>query len=134
MTPSIPHGRETEVKRAMASIPLESFQPGNAGNLMAPTDYPNEPVTAGIDMGAGPGSEAIIPTPDQMSNKLAAREMQYAYPVIMRLASLPNATSQTKILAQRLRALLPVQAHRMPLVPQEIEARIRAQEADSGVR
>jgi len=134
MSPNIPHGEETAVKRALADIPLESFQPGQGGGLMSPSAYPNEPLTAGIDMGAGPGSESLIPTEDQLGNQLAAKEMRYAYPIIMRLASLPNATSQTKILAQRLRAMLPVDARRMPLVPQELEAKIRAQETSRGIQ
>ena len=47
--------------------------------LMAPTQRPNEPVTAGIDMGAGPGSEAIIaPSLPQASLKnTILRAMQF---------------------------------------------------------
>lgn len=33
--------------------------------LMAPTERPNEPVTAGIDVGPGPGSEVMADRPNQ---------------------------------------------------------------------
>jgi hypothetical protein len=33
--------------------------------LLAPTSRPNEPITAGIDRGAGPGSEAIGTLPNK---------------------------------------------------------------------
>lgn len=48
-------------------------------SLMAPTQRPNEPVTAGIDLGAGPGSEAIITPPQQQSDIRATlqKAMQY---------------------------------------------------------
>lgn len=60
-------------------------------------------------MGPGVGPEGILPQPDEMSDRFAAQQLQYWYPLIMRLASMPNATAQTKILAQRMRTSLAVQ-------------------------
>lgn len=48
------------------SIP-EQFPPG--GFLNQPTSRPNEPVTAGLDIGAGPGSE-IMGMPSRRQNQV----------------------------------------------------------------
>jgi hypothetical protein len=41
--------------------------------LTAPTDRPNEPITAGMDFGAGPGSEALnLPRERSLSEILAS--------------------------------------------------------------
>jgi hypothetical protein len=41
--------------------------------LTAPTERPNEPVTAGMDFGAGPGSEALnLPRQRSLSEILAS--------------------------------------------------------------
>lgn len=47
--------------------------------LFAPTQRANEPITAGIDMGAGPGSEAIItpPMPQSDLRSTLLKAMQY---------------------------------------------------------
>jgi len=42
----------------LASTP--SAKPSPITELYAPTDRPNEPVTSGIDMGAGVGSDALM--------------------------------------------------------------------------
>lgn len=133
LQPVIQHGQETGYKRALANTPLQSFQPGKPGGLMSPSTAPNEPITAGLPVGPGPGPEAMIPQPNMVADKLSASEMKWAYPVVMRLATLPNATQQTKIFARRLRALLPVGPQRMPMVPQEIMDHLRRQEQAGGV-
>lgn len=47
--------------------------------LMAPTQRPNEPITSGIDMGPGPGSESIItpPMPQADLRNTILKAMQY---------------------------------------------------------
>lgn len=132
LTPVPQQGQIGPMRRALADIPLPSLQPGAPGRLMAPTERLAEPMTAGLPMGEGPGPEALVQTPNMVDNKLAAQEMRYAYPLIMRLASMPNATTQTKILARRFRAALPVQPERVPLTPIEIMDKLRATEAASG--
>lgn len=46
--------------------------------LMAPSTRPNEPITSGIDMGAGPGSEALgLPTSEPTLASTIKRIAQY---------------------------------------------------------
>ena len=51
-------GNPSPVPNAPVAAPMQEVVP-----LTAPTQRPNEPVTAGIDMGPGPGSEAIRTAP-----------------------------------------------------------------------
>lgn len=132
MTPTVPYGQKGKLDRALHGIPLDSFSPGKAGGLLGPSADPNEPVTAGIPTGPGAGPEGVLPQPGETDEKLTAQELQYAYPLIMRLATLPGATSQTKRLVQRFRSQLPVGPERMPLVPQEIMQRLQRQEESGG--
>lgn len=115
---TVPHGGAGQIKRALSNIPLDRFNPGGS-NLKGPSNRPSESVMSGASMGEGVGPEGLIPSPDIMSNQLAARETAYFYPVLARLAALPGATTQTKILAQRMRANLTVPPERMPLTPLE---------------
>ena len=46
--------------------------------LMAPTTRPNEPITSGIDLGDGPGSEALgLPTQEPTLSETIRRIAQY---------------------------------------------------------
>lgn len=115
---TVPHGSAGNVKRALSKIPLERFNPGGS-DLRGPTTRPGEPIGAGSSMGQGVGPEGLIPSPDILSNQVAAREASYFYPILAKLASLPGATTQTKILAQRMRANLTVPPEKMPLTSLE---------------
>lgn len=42
-----------------AQVPVTPAAPGSLGDLTRPTERPNEPLTAGVDFGPGPGSEAL---------------------------------------------------------------------------
>lgn len=46
----------------MAQADAVQTAPINITGFGEPTQYPNQPVTSGIDRGAGPGSEALSPT------------------------------------------------------------------------
>jgi len=115
---SVPHGQAGGVRRALSQIPLDSLTPGE-GNLKDGTTRPGEPISAGSAAGPGAGPEGLMQSPDAMGDKVAARETAGFYPVLAKLASLPNATTQTKILAQRLRANLEVPPEQMPMTPLE---------------
>lgn len=43
----------------LAAAPTQEVVPVSVTPLHAPTEYPNEPVTAGVGFGEGPGSEAL---------------------------------------------------------------------------
>ena len=110
--PQLHHGQASRLRQMLGGIPLDQVSPEVA--LSAASQRPDEPVTSGIGMGAGAGPEGLLPSPGQLSTQLAASEMRTVYPLIMRLATLPNATTETKILAQRIRASLPVAPEQMP--------------------
>jgi hypothetical protein len=112
--PQIHQGQAGRLRQMLGGIPIDQVAPH--GKFSDPTMAPDEPVTAGVDMGAGPGSEGLFPAQSPLTNQLTASQMRYAYPLIMRLATLPNATTETKILAQRLRANLPVSPEQMPVM------------------
>lgn len=115
--PQVSHGQAGKIRRTLSDIPLQSLQPGQP--LTGPTQAPNEPITSGISAGAGAGPESVIQSPVDMSNKLAASNIRYAYPILMKLATMPDATPQTKLLVQRIRSQLAVQPEQMPRFPGE---------------
>ena len=70
--PGLPYGQGQEtysnqLAAPMAGNPMSGSAMGNSGlvqmemptELMAPTQRPDEPITAGIDIGEGPGSEIM---------------------------------------------------------------------------
>lgn len=65
--------------------------------LFAPTERPSEPVTTGIDIGPGAGSEVL-----GLQSNVVQGQYQNAYELFNRLASNPNASPTLKYLAQRI--------------------------------
>jgi hypothetical protein len=65
--------------------------------LTAPTEFPDEPITAGAPLGPGPG-------PEPQPNDDAQRLLKYL-PAIMRQAESPDSGQQIKMLAQYLRGI-----------------------------
>ncbi len=59
--PGLPYGQgqETYANQVAAPMAGNSYAMEMPTELMAPTQRPNEPITSGIDIGAGPGSEAL---------------------------------------------------------------------------
>ena len=59
---SIAYGEGVETQAIKSGAPLaksENVKPEPVTELFAPTGRPNEPITAGIDRGAGPGASAL---------------------------------------------------------------------------
>jgi hypothetical protein len=60
--PGLPYGEGQQTYSQQTAAPMaavnDTAMPPVTG-LTAPTARPNEPITAGVDFGAGPGSEAI---------------------------------------------------------------------------
>lgn len=56
-----------------SQAPSISMQQGEVTPLFAPSQRPNEPVTAGVDVGAGPGSSALMmgKSAEKLSDTLA---------------------------------------------------------------
>jgi hypothetical protein len=55
-----PLSRTRDVRPARAGDVRDAATQGPITELYAPSQRPNEPITSGIDMGAGPGSSALM--------------------------------------------------------------------------
>lgn len=71
--PGLPYGQgqqtyDNQVKEPMQGNPFPSMGGVNVVPLDAPTMFPEEPGTAGIDAGLGVGSEAMMDLPRYKSN------------------------------------------------------------------
>lgn len=82
---------------AQPSAPVTPMTPPTA--LTDPTQRPDEPVTAGVNAGPGPGAP-----PQPSANQDAQRLLKYL-PAIMQQAESPDSGRQIKMLAQYLRGI-----------------------------
>ena len=88
--PQVRGAQGTEVKQAAEQ------NPAPVTSLYAPTERPQEPITTGISLGAGPGPEVLgVSSPD-------SGQYQTAYQLFQQLASSPDASPTLKYLAQRI--------------------------------
>lgn len=70
-------------------------QPG-VTPITAPTMNPDEPITSGVDIGAGPGSSALnLPQPD-MGDAEFNKSISSYYPVLNYIASRPDTSVETR--------------------------------------
>ena len=91
-SPDVRGATPTAVRQAAEkAIPQEPLT-----SLYAPTQRPNEPITTGVDVGAGPGSQVLA-----MQNPVEGQYVS-AYDLIQRLASNPDASPTLQYLAQRI--------------------------------
>lgn len=91
-----------EGNAAVASVkasgtPYEGINLSPIGTLMDPTNNPSEPITAGVDFGPGPGSEALpnIFKSDARQNENVQIAMTYL-PDLSLAAQSPNAPDSYK--------------------------------------
>jgi hypothetical protein len=64
--------------------------------LTEPTMNPNEPITSGINMGAGPGAEALMLPSNADNNAQFNQSIASYYPVLSYIASRPNTSAETR--------------------------------------
>lgn len=64
--------------------------------LTAPTMNPDEPVMAGINMGAGPGSEALMLPSNNDNAAQFNKSIESYYPVLSFIASRENTSPETR--------------------------------------
>ena len=87
-------------------LDLGSLPPNPAAGLVtslsAPTARPNEPVTAGAAMGAGPGPEALGGQPAQVASQDIGKISQ-SLPLFEMLANMNDATPSTRLFVNLLR-------------------------------
>lgn len=92
MTPS--SGRPQMAPTGQQVVPLD-----------APTQRPNEPVTTGIDMGAGAGSEVMYANDKGLESEDRQR-MMMALPTLSILAESPSASNAFRNYVRYLRSVL----------------------------
>jgi hypothetical protein len=71
-----------------AGAPSGGMPPVPTVGIFEPTQRPNEPITAGVDVGPGPGSEALmtpIDAPDQIATFARAMYMANPSPQLRRI-------------------------------------------------
>jgi len=91
-----PLSKTKDVRPARAGDVREAAAQAPVTELYAPTARPNEPITSGVDVGPGVGSNALM-----MQNNTPT-EYQDAYQLFNQLAANPNASPTMKYLAQRI--------------------------------
>lgn len=96
------YGQRAELQGLASGAPMAQAAPVPAGESMPmggtpqvptvgifePTRRPNEPITAGVDVGAGPGSEALmtpVDAPDQLATFARAMYMTNPTPQLRRI-------------------------------------------------
>lgn len=91
---------------ASAGMPMAPVGPDLSGltPMDAPTQNPDEPITAGMPQGAGPGS-TMAPQQPTITPEQAARLRSYI-PTLVLLASTEDASPATKQFVRQLRAEL----------------------------
>lgn len=95
-------GKATQEIKSGAPLAKTADTRPSVTPLYAPTERPGEPVTAGIDQGAGPGSNALmVNQPDDYTNFNA--NIQSYTPVLSYIASLQNTSPETRRAIRQLR-------------------------------
>ena len=93
-TPDVRGATNTAVRQAAEAAAGATQTP--LTSLYAPTQRPDEPITHGIDLGAGGGSN-VLSMPNQAQSQYTT-----AYDLIKQLASNPDASPTLQYLAQRI--------------------------------
>lgn len=94
----LPYGERQALEAAQRQVPLpgapsvvpvsapvpprpQGPTPGSLGAFNRPTEFPNEPLTAGLDIGPGPGSEAVTRGVALTENDTLAAKLRGLYSV-----------------------------------------------------
>lgn len=100
--PGMPYGQGQELMAQQTSAPMAGTPPmpvfaKELGTLLDPTNNPDEPVTAGVDIGPGPGSDIL---PKNISADTRADEnkmiVQKYLPTLLYAANLPDTPDSYK--------------------------------------
>lgn len=110
--PNAKYGESSDFESIQAGAPVGSASgpgatpPMDASSMTgfdAPSARPDEPVTAGADAGAGPGSEILgIPSEEAGDLQSIAKHL----PMLEWFANQPNASPSTKAFVRRIKAEL----------------------------
>lgn len=84
----------------LSQAPQVPTPQGSVTGLFEPTQRPNEPITHGVDVGAGGGSEVLSMRQPDDTNFRAA--IQNAKPVLAYISDLPNTSPETRAAIKQL--------------------------------
>jgi hypothetical protein len=88
--------------RVASTMPMTEARP-----LTAPSDFPDEPITSGVDSGLGPGSESLMmPGQEEVINDPDLNLVREYFPVIELWASQVDTSQGTKDYVNYLRTIL----------------------------
>ena len=112
-TTALASQRAVPVAPAPASSPRQAPPPRRPpaqrvlGPIDRPTERPDEPLTAGLPIGPGPGPEVLGAIPDD--DALDAQALAPYLPTLELMASSPNASTAMRNFVRRLRSAAPLQ-------------------------
>lgn len=95
-------GKATQEIKSGAPLAKTADTRPSVTPLYAPTERPDEPVTAGIDQGAGAGSDALMVNQPADYTNFNANIQSYT-PVLSYIASLQNTSPETRRAIRQLR-------------------------------
>lgn len=105
--PNAAYGEQKQFQAEQASAPMAKSAPNPMAGitpLTAPTRRPNEPVTAGVDAGPGPGSEILgLKSPVDVQLQDLSKIAKYM-PLMVQFADSPNSTGTMKAFVKYLRS------------------------------
>lgn len=98
-------GIQSAAPMSKSNVPMRApIDTSRLVGLNAPTQFPDEPVTAGIDSGPGPGS-AMLGMPTQADKALDDIQLIAEYlPIFNRYAATPDASNQFRAFIGYLRS------------------------------
>ena len=92
------------------NMPAPSSKPrmkfSDLSPLEAPTSRPDEPITAGISRGPGPGPEALMGTPEYEMDQNEKQQLLTLYGILNKAASRETSSQSVKELARKVRSML----------------------------
>ena len=119
--PNAAYGEQAAMQETQAGAPMAltapptsaQFDPSAAATppvevipFGAPTARPNEPITSGVDIGEGPGSDTLG-LPDRAAyDQMDAERLRNALPVWEFYANTPGAPPSMRLMVRRLKGIL----------------------------
>lgn len=98
--PNAQYGEQAAFQAAQGAAPMAG-PPPNFTPLNAPTQRPDEPVTAGAPVGLGPGPEALPVAQEEEGERQRIADF---LPALTFLASLPGSSPSTRQMVRQLQA------------------------------
>jgi hypothetical protein len=115
----LPYGEGQQMMNTQQSAPMAAapgiessgmaMAPGMAAPpivpLTAPSSRPNEPITAGINLGPGPDSSSLrtMNTQDMVADDNYRAQIASYLPALLRIAASPNTSPTTRAIIRKIR-------------------------------